>query len=94
MTTSFLSPTIANLGQLNGTQSNARVQALPDGGYVVVWTNAGASNAQAAWMQRFDGNGLPVGTPQQVFTTTAINVQNDITVSSDGRLWISGQAEP
>ncbi len=81
---------VVNTAQQVGPQSNSKVVALPDGDFVVAWTNFGLSQATTVWMQRFTGDGVAVGGQVQVFTTASVTELRDIAVSSDGRIWIAG----
>ena len=70
-----------NIGAAN---SGSVVTALPDGGFVVTWTNANAASGDGAaasvMMQLFDAKGDPVGGETLVNTTT-IGFQNTPTVT-------------
>ncbi len=71
-------------GNLPGTQDDATVAALPDGGFVVVWDDANFGLLRG---QRFDSAGNEVGTE---FTAGTIGSEDDpvITVLDDGRFFV------
>ncbi len=50
--------------QVIGNQTNSAVASLPDGGFVVVWTDSdvsGDGSAASIKMQRYGANGLKAG---------------------------------
>lgn len=64
------------------------VAGSPNGGFAVVWESDGAidGSGQAVLMQRFDSNGIKVGSEVLVNTTTAGHQQTpDIAALSDGK---------
>ncbi len=67
-----------------GTQADARVAGLNDGGYVVVW-ESDASGSLEIMGRRFDAGGSPTGGEFQINSTTA-DVQDDpeVTALVDG----------
>ena len=89
MPTIFEDAALVNGSQLPGTQDGARVLGLPNGGYVVAWTNRGATQAQTVWLQVFDSLGQPVGDQQQVFTGVGQITLRDLEMTSDGSFWIA-----
>jgi hypothetical protein len=55
-----------------GDQANASVAGLPGGGHVVTWASANQDGSGLGiYIQRFDGNGAPLGVETRVNTTTA-----------------------
>jgi subtilisin family serine protease len=60
-----------------------RVAVTSSGGFVAVWTAAGADDTQGVYMQRFDSAGGRVGAEQRVNVTTA-NPQGEAMVAIDG----------
>jgi Ca2+-binding RTX toxin-like protein len=52
-----------------GSGTNGAVAGLVDGGYVVTWTSADASSS-GIYAQRYDAQGVPVGSATSVNTTT------------------------
>ena len=59
---------------ISGTQADAGITGLPDGGFIVTWTSASASGDTSSYGvagQRFDASGNKIGTEFLVNTTTA-----------------------
>jgi VCBS repeat-containing protein len=79
-----------------GDQESSGIAALPDGGFVAVWTSsgdAGDSFSREIIGQRFDGEGMPVGQPFMVNSFTDDDqIAPDISSLPDGRVivtWIT-----
>jgi Ca2+-binding RTX toxin-like protein len=76
-----------------GSQSAPAVAALPDGGFIVAWSDSsrvgGDSSSSAIKSQRFDATGLKIGAEALANTTTP-GSQTDPTVAAqaDGRFMI------
>lgn len=56
-----------------GNQEEARVAALADGGYIVVWNGNGVGDADGIFAQRFNASGAKVGGETRINTTTSGN---------------------
>ncbi len=67
-------------------QSAAQTIALPDGGYLTVWSGAGqADQGYGIYLQRFNAAGVRVGDEVLVNTTTTYSQQNpEVTVLASG----------
>jgi hypothetical protein len=68
-----------------GTQSEASITALADGGWVVSWFGQGTGDTVGVYQQQFDEDGIAVG-GETLVNTWATNGQNysSITALSDG----------
>lgn len=73
-----------NLANLGGSQSNARVLALRDGGSVVLWQDV-PGNASAILMQRYDALGNAVGGNASI----SAGELTDACVTADGNIAFS-----
>ena len=71
-------------------QSTPDVTALPDGGWVVVWHSGGNQDGDLSgvYMQRFDANGVAVGTETLVNVTTAGDQSEASVTALDGGGWV------
>lgn len=67
-------------------QSASRAVALPDGGWLIVWSGAGEPDTgYGVYLQRFDAEGLPVGGEMLVNTTTVYSQRNpEVAVLASG----------
>lgn len=67
-------------------QSAPQTIALPDGGYLTIWSGAGqADQGYGIYLQRFDADGVRVGGELLVNTTTIYSQQNpEVTVLASG----------
>ncbi|MFM9967368.1 MAG: putative Ig domain-containing protein, partial [Burkholderiales bacterium] len=69
-----------------GAQQNSSVSTLPDGGFIVAWEADGQDGSGfGVYAQRFNSNGVAVGSETRVNTNTALN-QHDpwVTTLTDG----------
>lgn len=74
---------------LTGSQSEAEITRLKDGGYVITWQSAGQdSDGTGVYQQRYNANGKAVGSETHVsVSTTGIQENASVTALSDGG-WI------
>ncbi len=79
MTVTLSNTQIANIGQMGGTQTNAKVAGFSDGSYVVAWENSLDGNI---YFQRYDGLGQTRG---DIVNAGAGNNLFDILATADGR---------
>lgn len=70
----------------DGKQAQAKVTGLANGGWVVTWTSQGQDGSgYGIYQQRYNGEGLAVGTEQRVNTSTANDEeQPTVTALNDG----------
>lgn len=75
----------------DGTQSDASVKALPDGGFALVWTDSELDGSSTSVViKRFDANGKAVGA-SEVVNTFIQSIQSDaeVEVLANGGLVVS-----
>ncbi|MGV3577624.1 hypothetical protein [Brevundimonas sp.] len=72
-----LTPEVRVHDYTEGRQSAAQSIALPDGGYVTVWSGSGPEDrGYGVYLQRYDASGARVGGPVLVNTTTLYSQRN------------------
>lgn len=72
-----LTPEVRVHDYTEGRQSAAQSIALPDGGYVTVWSGSGPEDrGYGVYLQRHDATGARVGVPLLVNTTTLYSQRN------------------
>ena len=72
-----------------GTQENAKVIALADGGFAVIWVGPGASSTDI-YMQRYGADALPVGGEQIVNSyQTSTQFQPDAVLLGNGDILVT-----
>lgn len=72
-----LTPEVRVHDYTEGRQSAAHSIALPDGGYVTVWSGSGPEDrGYGVYLQRYDAAGARVGAPVLVNTTTLYSQRN------------------
>ena len=81
--------TIADIPDMDSF--DVAVAALPDGGFVAVWSAepVGESDARDVYMQRFDSDGLPEGDLVPVVTGSGDQFDPAVAVLSDGTILVA-----